>query len=178
MLGLSHISIISSVSLSIFTMVSLVLLQMTVVYGATASLSSSQSARPATVQKVAQLGTPVFLAPISTSGNNVYITWSSNKTGENFEITFRASSDDGKTFGPKINLSNSTKFDSVDPSIGSEGSNVYVSWWEVSEKDRINEPVFRASNDNGMTFGEKIMLSNTTTTTTAITTTGLPWNNQ
>jgi hypothetical protein len=177
MLGLSHRSIISSVSLSIFTMVFLVLLQMTNVYGATASLSSSQSTRPATVQKVAQLGAPVFLAPVSTSGNNVYITWSSNKTGENFEIMFRASSDGGKTFGPKINLSNSTKFDSFDPSIGSEGSNVYVSWWEVSEKDRINEPVFRASNDNGMTFGEKIMLSNTTTTT-AITTTGLPWNNQ
>jgi hypothetical protein len=91
---------------------------------------------------------------------------------------FRASSDGGKTFGPKINLSNSTKFDSVDPSIGSEGSNVYVSWWEVSGKDKINEPVFRASNDNGMTFGEKIMLSNASTTTAAITTTGLPWNSQ
>jgi hypothetical protein len=55
---------------------------------------------------------------------------------------------------------------------------VYVSWWEVSGKDKINEPVFRASNDNGMTFGEKIMLSNASTTTAAITTTGLPWNSQ
>jgi hypothetical protein len=175
MLGLGHRSIIVSVSLSIFTMVFLVLLQMTIVYGATASLSSSQSTgSSATVQKVAQLGAPVFLAPISTSGNNVYVTWSSNKTGGNFEIMFRASTDGGKTFGPKINLSNSTKFDSVDPSIGSEGSNVYVSWWEVNEKDRI--VCLRASNDNGMTFGEKIMLSNATTT--AATTTGLPWNNQ
>jgi hypothetical protein len=39
-------------------------------------------------------------------------------------------------------------------------------------QDKINEPVFRASNDNGMTFGEKIMLSNASTTTAA-TTTGL-----
>jgi hypothetical protein len=173
MLGLSYRSIIVIVSLSIFAMVFLVFLQVNTVHGATASLSSSQSIGSATVQKVVQLGAPVFLAPISTSGNNVYVTWSSNKTGGNFEIMFRASSDGGKTFGPKINLSNSTKFDSVDPSIGSEGSNVYVSWWEVSGKDKINEPVFRASNDNGMTFGEKIMLSNASTTTAA-TTTGLP----
>ena len=56
---------------------------------------------------------------------------------------------------------------------------MYVSWWEVNAKDRINEPVFRASNDNGMTFGEKMMLSNATTATMSdITTTGLPWNNQ
>ena len=30
---------------------------------------------------------------------------------------FRVSTDGGKTFGPKINLSNSAKFDSVNPSI-------------------------------------------------------------
>jgi hypothetical protein len=67
-------------------MVFLVFLQVNTVHGATASLSSSQSIGSATVQKVAQLGAPVFLAPISKSGNNVYITWSSNKTGGNFEI--------------------------------------------------------------------------------------------
>src|SRR5213594_2601763 len=46
-------------------------------------------------------------APITTSGDNVYIAWWTNKTGNN-EVTFRASSDGGKTFGDKINLSNST----------------------------------------------------------------------
>src|SRR5262249_6989762 len=50
---------------------------------------------------------PVLLAPIAISGNNVYIVWSSNKTG-NYEIMFRASSDHGQTFGNKIDLSNST----------------------------------------------------------------------
>jgi hypothetical protein len=44
---------------------------------------------------------------------------------------------------------------------------VYVSWWEVSEKDGIKEPAFRASNDNGQTFGERIILSNATVTLTA-----------
>ena len=174
-----------SLSLSVFiTIFFLVISQIAIVYGATSFLPSSlsppsQSVGSASVQKVAQLGAPVFLAPLAPSGNNVYITWSSNKTGQNFEIMFRVSTDGGKTFGPKINLSNSAKFDSVDPSIRTEGSNVYVSWWEVNAKDRINEPVFRASNDNGMTFGEKMMLSNATTATMSdITTTGLPWNNQ
>ena len=37
------------------------------------------------------------------------------------------------------------------------GSNVYVSWWERNVTN--NEPVLRVSNDNGKTFGEKIMLS-------------------
>jgi hypothetical protein len=47
-------------------------------------------------------------APIATSGNNTYIAWWDNKTG-NDEVMFRASTDGGKTFWDKINLSNSTK---------------------------------------------------------------------
>ena len=92
---------------------------------------------------------------IGTSGNNVYITWSSNKTG-NWEIMFKASTDSGKTLGPKINLSNDTSR-SVDPQIAASGNNVYVTWWERNATS--NEPVMRVSTDNGKTFGEKIMLS-------------------
>jgi hypothetical protein len=85
----------------------LVILQMTNVYGAMTPLPS-QLTGSATVQKAVQCCTPLFLAPISTSGNNVYITWSSNKTGGDFEIMFRASSDNGQTFGERIVLSNAT----------------------------------------------------------------------
>jgi hypothetical protein len=55
-------------------------------------------------------------APIATSGDNVYIGWWTNKTG-NDEVMFRASTDGGKTFGDKINLSNSTKAESQDAHI-------------------------------------------------------------
>ena len=41
--------------------------------------------------------------------------------------------------------------------MAASGSNVYVSWWERNATS--NEPVLRVSNDNGKTFGEKIMLS-------------------
>ena len=40
---------------------------------------------------------PLFLAPIAASGDNVYVTWWDNKTG-NWEIYFRASTDNGATF--------------------------------------------------------------------------------
>ena len=70
---------------------------------------------------------------------------------------FKASNDSGKTFGPKVNLSNTPAMDLLDASIAAQGKNVYVTWWERNQT--INEPVFRASNDNGKTFGETIMLS-------------------
>jgi hypothetical protein len=95
-------------------------------------------------------------APMATSGNNVYVTWWSNKTG-NDEVLFKASTDGGKTFSDKMNLSNSPKSESQDAEIAAAGSNVYVSWWERNQT--MNEPVMRVSNDNGQTFGEKIMLS-------------------
>ena len=88
-------------------------------------------------------------APIATSGKNVYITWWTNKTG-NSEVMFRASIDNGQTFGNKINLSNSTKAESVDAHIDSSGDRVFVTWWERNETH--NEPVLRISTDNGEFF--------------------------
>ena len=100
-------------------------------------------------------------APIATSGDkNVYVTWWSNKTG-NDEVMFKASTDAGKTFGNKINLSNSPKSESQDAQIAASGNNVFVTWWERNVTS--NEPVLKVSNDNGKTFGEKIMLSNNAT---------------
>ena len=43
---------------------------------------------------------------------------------------FRASTDGGKIFGEKINLSNTSNVDSVDREIAASGSNVFVAWWE------------------------------------------------
>lgn len=104
-------------------------------------------------------------APMATSGNNVYIVWWSNKSG-NDEIMFRASSDNGKTFGDKMNLSNSTDR-SVDAEIAAQGSSVYVSWWEEVQKgtEETRQPVFRASTDNGKTFGDTFILTTNNTGT-------------
>jgi hypothetical protein len=89
-------------------------------------------------------------APIATSGNNIYIAWWDNKTG-NDEVMFRASTDGGKTFGDKINLSNSTKSDSQHAQIEASGDRVFVTWWERNATS--NEPLLRTSTDKGSTFG-------------------------
>ena len=110
-------------------------------------------------QKHTSAGDPLGIrqkAPIATSGDSVYVAWWSNKTG-NDEVMFKASTDGGKTFADKMNLSNSTTAQSQDAQIAASGNNVYVSWWERNQTS--NEPVMKVSNDNGKTFGEKIMLS-------------------
>lgn len=96
------------------------------------------------------------LVPIATSDNNVYVTWWTNKTG-NDEIMFRASTDNGVTFGDKMNLSNTTEADSDDAEIAASGNSVYVTWWE--RNDTSDEPVARVSNDNGATFGPILRLA-------------------
>jgi len=106
---------------------------------------------------------------IAVSGSNVYAAWWNNKTGD-FEVMFRASTDNGHTFGPKINLSNSPGVASTDAQIAAEGKNVYVIWWESS--GNTAEPFLRISYDNGNTFGQKIMLSNATTAAIGSTTSG------
>ena len=95
-------------------------------------------------------------APIATSDNNVYRTWWSNKTG-NMEVMFRASTDNGVTFGDKINLSNTTEADSDDAEITASGNSVYITWWERNETS--DTPVARVSNNNGATFGPMLMLA-------------------
>jgi hypothetical protein len=138
----------------------LLLLQIATVHGSATTniLPLSSSIDPPGSLKLPQCCAPVFLAPISISENNVYVSWSSNKTEGNFDIMFRASTDNGKTFGPKINLSNTPRVDSLDPSIAASGNNVYVSWWERANKTS-NEPILRISNDNGKTFGPRMHLA-------------------
>jgi hypothetical protein len=94
-------------------------------------------------------------APIATSGDNIYIAWWTNKTGNN-EVMFRASTDGGKTFGDKINLSNST-VNSERAEIGTSGKNVFVTWWETMKGKDV--PMLRVSTDNGKTFGSILNLS-------------------
>jgi hypothetical protein len=100
---------------------------------------------------------PVFLAPITASGDNVYVTWWDNKTG-NWEVFFAKSTDNGETFDDTINLSNANGR-SEDASIAASGDNVYVTWWD--NKTGTREPFFRGSTDGGETFGNTIMLNST-----------------
>jgi hypothetical protein len=97
-------------------------------------------------------------APVTISGDNIYVTWWTNKTTNgDGEVMFRASNDNGATFGDKINLSNNTVTNSVDAEIAAEGGNVMVTWWERNSTS--NEPVAKVSTDNGATFGPVLRLA-------------------
>jgi len=116
---------------------------------------TKQSGQKPTRSFASEAIAPVLLVPIATSGNNIYVVWSSNKTG-NYEIMFRASSDHGQTFGNKINLSNSTS-DSHSAEVQASRGRVFVTWWERNSTN--NEPVLRISTDDGKTFGPILKLS-------------------
>jgi hypothetical protein len=95
-------------------------------------------------------------APIATSGDNTYIAWWTNETG-NDEVMLRSSSDGGSTFSDKINLSNTINTESQDVEIVAEGDNIVVTWWERSAAS--DEPVIKISTDNGQTFGPLLKLA-------------------
>ena len=95
-------------------------------------------------------------APIAIVGDNVYIVWPTNKTG-NDEVQFRASTDGGTTFADKINLSNTTDAESQDVEIAADGDNVIITWWERNQT--AEEPIAMISTDNGETFGPLLKLA-------------------
>lgn len=99
---------------------------------------------------------PCPKAPPAITGDNVYVAWWTNKSGNN-EVMFRASTDAGKTFGDKINLSNTTNAESTDVEIDLDANSVVVTWWEANQTSDV--PVMRISNDNGKTFGPMLILS-------------------
>ncbi len=109
-------------------------------------------------------------APMAASqdGNNVYIVWWTNRSG-NWEVMFRASNDGGQTFGDKINLSNTPDTQSQTAEVLAVGNNtVFVTWWELNENVHLhtNESVLRVSTDAGQTFGPVINLGTNGTITT------------
>jgi hypothetical protein len=111
-------------------------------------------------------------APMAASqdGNNVYIVWWTNRSG-NWEVMFRASNDGGQTFGDKVNLSNTPQTESQTAEILAVGNSVFVSWWELNENvhPHTNESVLRVSTDAGQTFGPVLNLGTNGTITTATT---------
>jgi hypothetical protein len=97
---------------------------------------------------------------ISTSNDNIYVVWQESMPGNgirNYDILFKHSTDNGISFSQEINLSNNTGF-SEHPQISSVADNVHVIWADDTNGNK--QVYFRASNDNGITFGEAIRLSN------------------
>jgi hypothetical protein len=136
------------------------------VLGITVLISLTIGVIPITQQLTDAFSNPSTLltkAPVAISGDNIYVAWWSNSTG-NDEVMFRASSDAGKTFSDVIDLSNSTNSDSQDAEIAADGVKVVVTWWERNQTS--NDPFIIISNDGGKTFGPLLKLSTNGTIST------------
>ena len=162
---------ILGVILSAITLVTIIIITTTI--GLSPILLLSIQQQQSTEAKVEAGGeknrTVAAAADIAVSADNIYVVWWSNKTtsssttGEgDWEVFFRASTDGGKTWGDKMNLSNSKGIVSNNAQVAAEaqGKNVYVTWWESNENVNpyTNEPVMRISIDEGKTFGPILKL--------------------
>ena len=132
-------------------------------------LSNAQNATnlmpPASVRALIQ---PVLLAPITVSGDNLFIVWPDNRTlapndaHANWDIFFVRSPDLGQSFAEPINLSNSANGTSRGADIAihdrdPKHTGIYVTFWD--NKTGENNPYFVFSNDSGIKFSKPIMLN-------------------
>ncbi|ALI37663.1 hypothetical protein NMY3_03481 [Candidatus Nitrosocosmicus oleophilus] len=98
---------------------------------------------------------PLLLSPMASSGNNLYIVWPDNKTG-NWELFFTRSVDGGHTFDIPVNISNNTSF-SANATIIAHENHVSISWWD--NKTGEIQPFVRSSHNNGESFENTLMLN-------------------
>ena len=88
------------------------------------------------------------LPQITSQGNNVYVVWQDNTTGNN-DVYFAYSPDNGKTFESLRNLSKNNGTSEL-PQITSQGNNVYVVWQDNTTGN--NDVYFKSSSSNGTKF--------------------------
>jgi S1-C subfamily serine protease len=94
---------------------------------------------------------------IDASGNNVYVVWTDNSTG-NFDIFFIKSTDGGNTFSKPVNLSNDPGV-SYFPRIALDRNNgIYIVWTDNSLGNY--NIMFTKSINGGDTFSKPITLTN------------------
>src|SRR6266498_3730891 len=108
-------------------------------------------------------------ASMAISGNNIYLTWWDNKTGD-WQVFSKASNDNGKTFDDavmlksignspmkilKAPLSNTI---SVDTIVSASGDNEFAVWWDNTTGNW--EVSFAKSSDGGKTFSDTMNISN------------------
>jgi hypothetical protein len=74
----------------------------------------------------------------------VMLVWGTDKNtvNKNGKLMFRVSTDGGKTFSNKINLSNSTNADAIDQMISVDGDTIAVTWWEHNQTANVPTVIY------------------------------------
>lgn len=104
---------------------------------------------------------------VAASGNDVYLGWTKD-TGSNSEIYFKASTDNGVTFGSSIDLSNTAGKTSGSPKITADSSHVYAVWTDATSG--LTEVYFTRSTDSQATsFDTNTKISTSPSGSSALT---------
>jgi hypothetical protein len=99
-------------------------------------------------------------AHVAVSGTHVYVTWTTLGSDNLSDILFRSSPNNGLTWTPAINLSESSG-KAFGSRVKAQGSDVYVFW--VDTVTGGDEVYVKTSTDYGQTWGAAVDLSNTPT---------------
>ncbi len=128
-------------------------------HAATGVFFAASSDETSSASKISVTNKTIINKPlIAAHDSDVYLVWSATGNNNDFEIFFRASHDNGITFGPTINLSDNINLkSSQNPDIAVSGNNVYVVWEDRTDGE--GSILLRISNDKGSTFGDVIDLS-------------------
>lgn len=92
---------------------------------------------------------------IASAGPNVYVTWGGPYKGAQ-TIFFRASNDNGSSWGPVMIMSNDAG-PNVLQKLAASGNDVYVTWLDRTGGSQL--VVVRSSTDDGATFGPATVIS-------------------
>jgi hypothetical protein len=100
-------------------------------------------------------------APDSPFEGNVYMCWTKFPANGTPTIRFRASSDDGQTFSPPVNLTEGGAGQGCDVTVEADGD-VYVIWrdFEFSSSHKNFGVSFARSTDGGLTFSKQRKIRN------------------
>ncbi|MGI0044360.1 MAG: sialidase family protein, partial [Nitrososphaeraceae archaeon] len=98
---------------------------------------------------------------ISSTADNVNVIWADDTKG-NKQVYFRASNDNGNTFGEAIKLSNDSS-NSYNQDIAAFGNNVYAVWLE-NEFFGPHRVMLAVSEDGGNSFRDPVTLSENAST--------------
>jgi len=111
------------------------------------------------VKRITTNDGPSTAPAVAASGANVYLVWTQGFIGEDPEIFFRKSVDNGATWQAAKRLTTNTGT-SREPAVAVSGANVYVAWEDNSVGN--DEIYVRKSTDSGATWQNAKRLTNNT----------------
>ncbi len=97
--------------------------------------------------------------PVTASvGSRVYVAWLNNTVG-NEGVLFRASTNNGTSFGPTLSVYKNRLTDSSNLQIAAVGSYVYLVWQQNNMTGTNSDIFFAASPNNGTSFNTALDIS-------------------